>query len=136
MPPTLLTNLRHQGVLHETIILVSIQVEGRPRVQKARRVTVHELGEGFYQVVLKYGFMEELDVPVALSNIVHGRFGFDPSDATYFIGKETIMITDLPSMARWREHLFSMMYRNAAGADQFFLLPHDQVVEVGVQLPI
>ncbi len=135
-PPSLLTNLKHHEVLHETVVLVAIVISKHPRVPQARRATRHDLGDGFYQVVLNYGFMDELDVPDALANIVDPEFGFDPTDATYFIGKETIMVTDLPSMAKWREHLFSMMYRNAAGAERFFLLPHDRVVEVGVQVPI
>ena len=135
-PPTLLTNLRHHEVLHETVVLVAIQITQRPRVPQARRASVHDMGEGFYQVVLSYGFIDPIDVPDALSNIVDKAFGFDPTEATYFIGKETIMVTDLPSMAKWREHLFSMMYRNAATAERFFLLPHDRVVEVGVQVPI
>ncbi|MFV1961863.1 MAG: potassium transporter Kup [Acidimicrobiia bacterium] len=135
-PPTLLTNLRHHEVLHQSIVLLSIRIAGRPRVPLARRATRHDLGEGFYQVVLTYGFMEELDVPTALANIVDPKFGFDPSDATYFVGKESVLVTDLPSMAKWREHLFAMMYRNAAGADRFFQLPPDRVVEVGVQVPI
>jgi len=134
-PPTLLTNLRHHEVLHESVVLVTILVANQPRVAQVRRSTAHNLGEGFYQVVLNFGFMDELDVPFAMSNIVNSEFGFDPTDATYFIGKESILVTDLPSMAKWREHLFSIMYRNAVGADRFFLLPHNRVVEVGVQVP-
>ena len=135
-PPTLLTNLKHHEVLHSSIVFVAIVVDQRPRVPRAARATVHDMGEGFHQVVLKYGFMDELDVPVALQEIIHTGFGFDPTDATYFIGKESIMVTDARTMVRWREHLFSVMYRNAAGAERFFLLPHDRVVEVGVQVPI
>jgi KUP system potassium uptake protein len=135
-PPTLLTNLRHHEVLHESITLVAIRVSNRPRVPPARRATVHHLGEGFYQVVLTYGFIEEPEVPKALENIVHPDYGFDPTDATYFIGKESVQVTELPSMARWREHLFAFMHRNAAGAEKFFGLPHDRVLEVGVQVPI
>jgi KUP system potassium uptake protein len=135
-PPALLTNLRHHEVLHETVVLVAVVITQHPRVPRARRATTHDMGDGFYQVVLTYGFLDQLDVPEALGNIVDTDFGFDPTDATYFIGKETIMVTDLPSMMKWREHLFSIMYRNAAGADRFFLLPHDRVLEVGVQVPI
>lgn len=135
-PPTLLTNLRHHEVLHETVVIVSIMIGGRPRVPPVRRAKVYPMGEGFYQVNLLYGFMDELDIPQALANIVDPEFGFDPTDATYFIGKETIMVTELPSMAKWREYLFAVMYRNAAGAERFFNLPHDRVVEVGVQVPI
>lgn len=135
-PPTLLTNLRHHEVLHETIVLVAIVISRRPRIPQALRATTHDLGDGFYQVVINYGYMDEFDVPNALANIVDPSFGFDPTDATYFIGKESIMVTDLPSMAKWREHLFSTMHRNAAGVERFFLLPHDRVIEVGVQVPI
>jgi KUP system potassium uptake protein len=135
-PPSLLTNLRHHEVLHEQIVLVTIDVAGRPRVPRAQRATVHALGEGFYQVVLHYGFMEEPNVPLALGNIVSSEFGFDPVDATYFIGRETVLATRAPGMALWREHLFAFMHRNAGSAARFFGLPHDQVVEVGVQVPI
>lgn len=135
-PPTLLTNLKHHEVLHESIALVSIRTTTRPREPQARRATVHALGEGFYQVVLSYGFMQEPKVPEALGNIIDPAFGFDPTDATYFLGKESVMVTELPSMAKWREHLFAFMHRNAANAARFFDLPHDRVVEVGVQVPI
>lgn len=135
-PPTLLTNLRHFEVLHETVVLVSVATAARPRVPRARRSTVHDLGNGFIQVVLHYGFYEEPDVPTALTNIVDPEFGFDPTDATFFIGKESVLVTEHRSMAKWREHLFAFMHRNSGNAASFFHLPHDQVVEVGVQVPI
>ena len=135
-PPALLTNLRHHEVLHETVILVSVDLVDRPRVHQALRATVHHLGEGFHQIVIHYGFMQEPDVPAALENIVSREFGFDPSDATYFIGRETVLPSELPGMTQWREHLFAFMHRNAASAARFFGLPPAQVVEVGVQVPI
>lgn len=135
-PPTLLTNLRHHEVLHESIVLVSVQIAGRPRWPRASRATVESLGEGFFQVILRYGFMEEPKVPIALSNIVSSEFGFDSSRATYFIGKETVLATELPGMWLWREHLYAFMHRNAASAARAFGLPPDRVVEVGVQVQI
>ena len=135
-PPTLITNLRHHEVLHEKIVLVSIEVSGHPRVPQARRSTVHDLGDGFYQVKLLYGFMQQPDVPYDLKNIVSSEFGFDEARATYFLGKETVLATDLPGMAIWRERLFSVMHRNASSAGTFFNLPHEQVVEVGIQVAI
>ncbi len=135
-PPSLITNLRHHEVLHEKIVLVSIQISRHPRVQQARRSTVHDLGEGFYQVELLYGFMEQPDVPFDLKNIVSSGFGFSEQKATYFLGKETILATDLPGMAIWRERLFSVMHRNSSSAATFFNLPHDRVVEVGIQVAI
>lgn len=135
-PPTLLSNLRHHEVIHESIVLVAIRVSSHPRLPRARRATAHNLGEGFTQVVLNYGFMEEMDVPNALASIVDSRFGFDPTDATYFIGKEAILVTEMVSMAKWREVLFAMLYRNSAGAEQYFALPHDRVMVVGSHIPI
>ncbi|MGB5760046.1 MAG: potassium transporter Kup [Acidimicrobiales bacterium] len=135
-PRTLLTNLRHHEVLHETVVLVSVDFGERPRVERARRSTVEDLGEGFYRIRLFYGFMEEPDVPVALGEIVSSQFGFTAEDTTYFIGRETVLATEVPGMALWREHLFAFTHRNAADAARFFGLPHDRVVEVGVQVAI
>jgi KUP system potassium uptake protein len=135
-PPALLTNLQHNEVLHETVVLVSVNNVRRARVPQAERATVHPLGEGFYQIVLKYGFMQEPNVPVALTNITTPEFGFDPTDATYFLGRETVLPAGGPGLARWREHLFSGMHRNATSASQFFELPAGSVIEVGVHVEI
>lgn len=135
-PPTLLTNLRHLKALHETIITVAVETVRRPRVLEANRTVVSDLGEGFFQVVLRYGFFEDPNVPLALGNVVKPGFPFDPERAAYFIGRENILATDLPGMALWRERLFSFMHRNSANAAQFFDIPSERVVEVGVQIPI
>lgn len=135
-PPALLANLRSNEVLHETVVLVTVRVADTPMVPPARRHTVHELGGSFYQVTLTYGFMEQLSVPKDLSAIVHPAFGFDITDATFFLGKETVMSTDRPGMARWRERLFAVMHRNATSAAQHFGLPIEQVVEVGSQVEL
>ena len=135
-PPALLANLRSNEVLHETVALVSVRTADVPVVPPARRHTVHDLGEGFVQIVLIYGFTEEADVPVALANIVDPDFGFDLSDATFFLGKESIIVTDEPGMARWRERLFGFMQRNATSAAMYFRLPADQVLEVGTHVEL
>ena len=135
-PATLLTNLRHHDVIHETVVLVSVVFADRPRVPQALREEVEVLGDGFYRVRLFYGFMEDPDVPTALVNIVSPHFGFAPDDATYFIGRETVLATELPGMALWREHLFAFAHRNSSDAARYFGLPHDRVVEVGVQVAI
>jgi KUP system potassium uptake protein len=135
-PPSLLTNLKHHEVLHETIILLAVDVEPVPRVPRAQRATVHDLGEGFSQVVLKYGFFEAPNIPLALGNIVVKGFGFKPTIATYFLGNETIVATEVPGMALWREHLYAFMHRNSASAARYFGLPQDRIVEVGVQVEI
>jgi len=128
-PPALLSNLRHHGV-------VAVKVTPIPRVTRARRATVHDLGEDFWQVVLTFGFMDRPDVPATLGAIVTKGFGFDPLDATYFLGKETIIASARPGMAMWRERLFALLHRNATSPVQYFSLPHSSVMEVGVQLDI
>jgi KUP system potassium uptake protein len=135
-PPTLLTNLRHHEVLHQTIVLLSVEYTGRPHVPRAARASITNLGEGFFQVVFSYGFMDDPDVPSDLQNIVSTDFGFDPHHATYFLGKETVQATEIPGMQLWRERLFVFMHRNATNAADSFKLPADDTVEVGVQVPI
>ena len=135
-PPTLLTNLRHHEVLHETVVLVAVEIAGRPRVPPAGRQSVQDFGHGFFQVVLTYGFMDQPEVCIDLENIVSGDFGFDPRHATFFLGKETVLATDIPGMWLWREHLFVYLHRNTTSAAASFSLPPESVVEVGVQVPI
>jgi len=135
-PPALLTNLRHHEVLHETVVLVAVEFASRSRIPHAQRATVQSLGDRFFQIVLTYGFMEQPDVPTDLQNIVSRRFGFVPRHATYFLGKETVLATELPGMQPWRERLFVLMHRNATSAAESFKLPTDDVVEVGIQVPI
>jgi len=134
-PPALLANLRHNEVLHETVVLVAVQTSSVPRVPQVRRATVHDLGEGFAQVVLHFGFMDDPNVPRALANIVDPEFGFDPEDATYFIGRETI-ITKSGGLERARAALYALMHRNASSAVQFFSLPPGQVIEIGKQVAL
>jgi KUP system potassium uptake protein len=135
-PTALLANLQYNEVLHETIVLVAVHVVRRARVAQVERATVHPLGEGFYQVDLKYGFMEGPNVPQALENIVNTEFGFDPTDATYVLGRETIIPRRVTGLGRWRQHLFAGMHRNAASAAQFFSLPPDRVMELGVHVEV
>ncbi len=135
-PPALLANLRHHEVIHETVMVVAVQTTDEPRVAPAARAAVHDLGEGFHQIVLRYGFMEEPDVPGALAATVRRGFGFDAQDATYFLGKETILPTHRGGMAAWRERLYALLHRNATSAADYFRLPAERVFEVGVRLEI
>ncbi len=134
-PPALLANLRHNEVLHETVVLVAVQTSSVPRVPQVKRATVHDLGEGFVQVVLHFGFMDEPDVPKALANIVDPEFGFDPDDATFFVGRETI-INRSGGLGHARAGLFALMHRNASSPVQFFSLPPGRVIEIGKQIAL
>jgi KUP system potassium uptake protein len=133
-PPPLLANLRHNEVLHETILITTVQWTTRPRVPRARRATVHELGDGFFQILLVYGFIETPDVPQALANITTAEFGFDPDDAVYVVGNETVIPKDGMGILALRDRLFALMHRNAASPVRFFGLPPSHVIEVGTQV--
>jgi KUP system potassium uptake protein len=112
-PQALLTNFRHNEVLHETTVVLSISTSDTPRVPQARRARVWDLGDGFFQVLLSYGFMEEPDIPKALFSIVQPGFGVREEHTTYVLGRESVIASELEGMVMWRERLFSLMSRNA-----------------------
>jgi KUP system potassium uptake protein len=136
VPPALLANLRHNEVLHETIVILTVVSTTSPRVPPARRASVYDLGYGFVQITLRFGFFESPDVPTALCNIVSPIFGFDPTDAAYFLGRELVLVTDRPGMQKWREHLFALMHRNSSNAADYFQLPSEDVIEVGSRVEL
>jgi KUP system potassium uptake protein len=133
-PPPLLANLRHNEVLHETVLLVTVEWTTSPRIPRAKRVIVHDLGEGFHQVLVRYGFMETPDVPRALADFTTAEFGFDPDDAVYVVGRETVIPRAGRSFPALRDRLFALMHRNATSPVRFFGLPPEKVIEVGTQV--
>ena len=135
-PPALLANLRHNKVLHEMTMLVSVEVEDIPRVARRRRARYTRVAGGIVQVRLHFGFMDEPDIPLALGGLTIPDYEFDPDDVTYFVGRETVRPTALPGMHPLREHLFSVMNRSSSSAARFFRLPPSQVLEVGTQVEI
>ncbi len=135
-PPALMSNLRHNRVLHRTTILVSVEVRDKPRVAPEDRAEIIPVGPGIAQVRLRFGFLDGPDVPAALDGLEVGGITFDPAEATYFLGRETVTASDLPGMHPLREELFVLLNRGAANAARFFELPPDQVFEVGTQVEI
>ncbi|MCB9392113.1 MAG: potassium transporter Kup [Acidimicrobiaceae bacterium] len=135
-PPALVNNLRHNKVLHKTTLLVSVDTDEAPRVEPQERHRITKVEPGVFQVLLTFGFMEEPDVPLALSQIEHREIHFDPAQATYFIGRESIVAGKAPGMHPALEHLFVLLNRGADSASRFFNLPGDQVFEVGSQVEI
>jgi KUP system potassium uptake protein len=131
-PPALLAALRHHDSLHEQVLVVSAVTVERPRVHLLERAEITNLDQGFQQVVLRYGFMEDPDVPRALSHRVVTKLGIDLETVTYFLGRESVQATARPGMARWRERLFVLMWRNSTSAATYFNLPIEQTVEIGV----
>ncbi len=135
-PPALAHNLKYNKVLHDHVVTLMIATEPRPHVADEERITIRDLGQGVSDVVIRYGFMEDPDVPQALALARTQGLDIDPDDITYFLGKETLIVTDTPGMALWRERLFVVMARNAVRATAFFRLPPERVVELGVQVEI
>ena len=133
-PPALAHNLRYNKVLHTHVVVLVVQTEPVPHVAADRRCEVYTLGQGLYRVVLRYGFMEDPNVPEALELARAGGLNIDQEDLTYFLGRETILVTAKRGMAMWRERLFVLMTRNAVRATAFFRLPAERVVELGVQV--
>jgi KUP system potassium uptake protein len=136
VPPALLHNLKHNQVLHETVVLLRVDTEEAPVVDPAERTTVEALGHGIFRMVMRYGFMEDPDVPRALAEVEHPGLGLPPMRTTYFLGRETLIASKKPGMAIWRERLFAVMSRNARTATSFFALPPNRVVELGAQIEL
>ena len=136
VPPALLHNLKHNMVLHSRNILLTVSIEDVPHVPEKERITSSDEGEGFYRVVLHYGFMDEVDVPVALARLRKCGEAFDPMKTSFFLSRQTLLTATRPGMARWREKLFAWMLRNAQTAMEFFKLPSNRVVELGSQVEI
>jgi KUP system potassium uptake protein len=136
VPHALLHNLKHNKVLHERIILLTIKIADVPYVAEGHRCMLEDLGAGFHRMVLKYGFIEEPDVPVALANVHRCGAEFRMIDTSFFLSRQTLLASEHPGMMLWREKLFSWMLRNAESAMEFFRLPTNRVVELGSQLEI
>jgi KUP system potassium uptake protein len=145
-PPVLLHHLKHNKVLHERVMLMSVVTEEIPQVDRDERVECRELGEGFYQVVAHYGFMETPDIPAVLRQVssgVDGK-GLKPTETSFYLGRETLiasrrdplpgLVDGVGRMAHWRKRLFILMTRNARSATAFFGLPPNRVVELGAQI--
>ena len=133
-PPALAHNLRHNKVLHEHVITLMVTTQPVPHVTEDEQIIVRALGRGVFDVVVRYGFMEDPNVPEALARACEKGLALDEDDVTYFLGRETLIVTRTPGMAMWRERLFVVMARNAVRATAFFRLPPERVVELGVQV--
>jgi len=149
VPVVLLHHLKHNKVLHEQVILMSVVTEEVPEIKTMERVSVEKLEHGFYRVTARYGFMESPNVPEILQRAREHGIKAKPNDTTFYLGRERIIIADgerrpgtrrapedavLPQMARWRKKIFVVMSRNARSATEFFGIPPNRVVELGAQV--
>lgn len=136
VPSALLHNIKHNKVLHDRVVILTVQIQDVPYVDGAERADVKDFGNGFYRLKLRFGFLEETDVPAALRTVTTCGTPFDMMKTSFFLSRQTLIPSDKPGMAIWREKLFAWMLRNAAGAMEFFRPPTNRVVELGSQLKI
>jgi KUP system potassium uptake protein len=135
-PPALVHNLAHNKVLHEKIVFLTVVTEDVPHVDAGERVKVKRIGKGFHTVVARYGFMDDPDIEDVLGACRVRALDIRTEGTTFFLGRETLVASERPGMAKWRENLFAFMSRNAMRATTFFKIPANQVFEVGAQVEL
>ncbi len=136
VPSALLHNIKHNKVLHERVVILTVAIQDVPFVASTTRASVIDLGAGFYRLTLKFGFLEETDVPATLKTVDLCGQPFEMMKTSFFLSRQTLLASAKPGMAIWREKLFAWMLRNAASAMEFFRLPTNRVVELGSQVEI
>lgn len=137
VPPALLHNLKHNQVLHEHVVLLTVEVMETPRVDPGSRLEVEDAGSGFHRVIMRYGFTEEIDIPRDLAPIGKRGIALDPMRTSYFLGRQKLIAAkEVAGMALWREHLFAWMLKASESAMDYYRLPANRVVELGSQIRI
>jgi KUP system potassium uptake protein len=136
IPPVLLHHVKHNKMLHEQVVLLSITTEQVPTVPFGKNFEVEEIGEGFYRVTARYGFMQSPNVPRLLAATLGEGLAVDLDDTSYYLGRETLLTGGTSKMASWRKALFGYLSRNSRPATQFFGLPPNRVVELGAQIQL
>jgi len=136
LPGALLHNLKHNKVLHERVLFVTVANEDVPQMGADRRRTVEELAPNIHRVSLRYGFQESPNIPRELEALSEFGIPYEPMQTSYFLGRETVVAAAVPKMSRWRQWLFLVLSRNSLSATEFFRIPSDRVVELGVKVAI
>ena len=135
-PPALVQNVKHNKVLHERVILLAMHTIGTARVPDDNRVEVEAFEGNVWRVIARHGFAEDPQVPPVLKRLAAHGLPVDPAETTFFLGRETLLATNRPGMAIWREKLFAALARNARRATKYFCLPSDRVVELGTEIEL
>jgi len=136
VPSALLHNIKHNKVLHERVVILTVNITDEPYADPASRCEYTDMGDGFYRGVLNYGFMEETNVPLGLKQMEQCGGEFDMMQTSFFLSRQTLLASENPGMPIWREKIFAWMLRNSATAMEFFRLPTNRVVELGSQVEI
>jgi KUP system potassium uptake protein len=133
VPAALALNVKHNGVVHDQVILLKVVTDRAPRLSEENRIRVQRLSAGFQRVELHFGFAEKPDVPAALA--VHKEaIGCDPANSSFFLGRETPVPSLRPDLPRWQERIYAFLTRNAVSAPDYFLIPPQRVVELGTKI--
>ncbi|MDJ0448871.1 potassium transporter Kup [Methylocystis sp. JR02] len=135
-PAALLHNLKHNKVLHERVLIISVKTENRPRVPPEKRYELTSLSEDFSKAILHFGFMESPRVPAALAAMRRAGFKYDIMTTSFFLGRRTIKESPASEMPAWQDKLYVTLTKQSANATDFFSIPSDRVVELGAQLTI
>ena len=136
IPQALQQNMQHNRVIHERSLFLRVAIETVPYVPSDAKVAVEDLGQGFFRVTLRRGFMDEMDVPKALKGLGGIGAPLVPEETSFFLSRQTPLATKIKGMALWRERLFAWMMRNAESPMGYFCLPPHRVVELGTQIKI
>jgi len=136
VPPALLHNVKHNKILHERVVILSVVTQGIPHLAEEKQVEVIPASSGFYRIRVHHGFMQDVDIPASLAQVTSCGAPLLPADTSYFLSRQTLIPSKKPGMAIWREKLFAWMVRNAMSAMEFFKLPTNRVVELGSQVEI
>ena len=136
VPPALLHNVKHNKVLHERVIILTVTPQAVPHLPEEGRIEVSDHGSSFYRMRLRHGFMEDVDIPAAMKTVTECQGPIGKMDTSYFLSRQPLIASERPGMAIWREKLFAWMIRNAATPMEFFNLPTNRVVELGSQVEI
>jgi KUP system potassium uptake protein len=136
VPSAMLHNLRHNKVLHERVVFLTVRTRDEPYVEHDEQARIEDLGGGFWRVIAYYGFMETPNIPRLLELCTEKGMPFEMAETSFFLGRESLLVIGLPGMAVWRERLYSFMQRNATRATDFFQIPPSRVVELGTQVEI
>ncbi|HEX3124956.1 MAG TPA: KUP/HAK/KT family potassium transporter, partial [Rhodanobacteraceae bacterium] len=136
VPNALLHNLKHNKILHERNVLLTVETLEVPLAEYGERTEITALGHEFFRLVIRFGFAEDPDIPAAMERCEAKGMRFEMMETTFFASRETVVATDRPGMPLWRDRLFAFLARNASSATAFFRLPGNRLVELGTQVEI
>ena len=136
VPRTLLHNYKHNRVIHENTVMLTVRNEDVPTIPNSERASLVDVGQGLYRIVVRYGFSESPNLPAVLNRLSTDALDLTPQKTSFFLGRETLILGSRPGMAPWKKKLFALLARNALDATAFFKLPPNRVVELGIQVEL